>query len=132
VTTSSRAHIHLPQNIGEKVADTVTGGMGSWKFIIIQTIIVFVWMGLNSIAWFWHWDPMPFILLNLVFSTQAAYASPLILMSQNRQTARDHARDDLEAKEVQELFDSHQLLLQINQQQLTMLKQQAELLEFLK
>ncbi len=73
----------------DRVADSIALGMGSWKFIIWQTVIVLIWMGLNTIAYVRHWDPYPFILLNLVFSTQAAYAAPLILMSQNRQAARD-------------------------------------------
>lgn len=74
---------------GDKIADAVANGMGSWRFIIWQTIIVFVWMVLNIIAYLGHWDPYPFILLNLIFSTQAAYAAPIIMMSQNRQNARD-------------------------------------------
>ncbi|MES2574474.1 MAG: DUF1003 domain-containing protein [Bacteroidota bacterium] len=74
---------------GSRLADTVAKGMGSWKFIIIQTAFVFFWMGLNLIGYFYHWDAYPFILLNLVFSTQAAYAAPIIMMSQNRQSERD-------------------------------------------
>lgn len=74
---------------GDKIADAVANGMGSWRFIIWQTIIVFIWMVLNIIAYIGHWDPYPFILLNLIFSTQAAYAAPIIMMSQNRQNARD-------------------------------------------
>lgn len=97
-------------NFGQKLSDSVANGMGSWRFIIIQTIIVFIWMILNSIAWFYHWDVYPFILLNLLFSTQAAYAAPIIMMAQNRQSDRDrtHAEADyqtnLEAKrEIEEL-----------------------------
>ncbi len=74
---------------GDRIADAVANGMGSWKFIIWQTIVVLVWMVLNLIAFIRHWDPYPFILLNLIFSTQAAYAAPIIMMSQNRQNARD-------------------------------------------
>ena len=70
--------------------------MGSWSFIIIQTILVILWMTLNMIGFINHWDVYPFILLNLVFSTQAAYAAPIIMMSQNRQNERDrmHAEED--------------------------------------
>ncbi len=75
--------------VGDRVADVVATGMGSWKFIIIQTIFVLIWMMLNIIGFIQHWDPYPFILLNLIFSTQAAYAAPIIMMSQNRQSARD-------------------------------------------
>ena len=81
---------------GGKIADLVAKGMGSWRFIIIQTLIVILWMVLNMVAYFQHWDVYPFILLNLLFSTQAAYAAPIIMMSQNRQNERDrmHAEED--------------------------------------
>ena len=77
---------------GQRLADAVASGMGSWRFIIIQTILVFLWMGLNILAFMKHWDPYPFILLNLLFSTQAAYAAPIIMMAQNRQNERDRAQ----------------------------------------
>lgn len=76
-------------NFGSRLADAVAKGMGSWKFIIIQTVLVVLWMSLNVIGFFYHWDVYPFILLNLLFSTQAAYAAPIIMMSQNRQNERD-------------------------------------------
>ena len=76
-------------NFGDKIADKVANGMGSWSFIIWQTIIVIIWMMLNVVGFIQHWDVYPFILLNLIFSTQAAYAAPIIMMSQNRQNARD-------------------------------------------
>ena len=74
---------------GSRLADAVAKGMGSWRFIIIQTVFVIIWMGLNLVAFTYHWDAYPFILLNLVFSTQAAYAATIIMMSQNRQSERD-------------------------------------------
>ncbi len=74
---------------GDKIADSVANGMGSWSFIIWQTIIVVIWMVLNVIGLVYHWDAYPFILLNLIFSTQAAYAAPIIMMAQNRQNRRD-------------------------------------------
>ena len=81
---------------GDKIADIVSNGMGSWTFIIWQTIIVVIWMLMNIIGFIKHWDAYPFILLNLIFSTQAAYAAPIIMMSQKRQTDRDRvqAQDD--------------------------------------
>ncbi len=79
-------------NFGQRLSDNVASGMGSWRFIIIQTLVVIVWMVLNLVAYFHHWDPYPFILLNLVFSTQAAYAAPVIMMSQNRQNERDRTQ----------------------------------------
>jgi uncharacterized membrane protein len=80
------------RTVGQKIADSVASGMGSWRFIIIQTLVVVVWMILNMVAFMHHWDPFPFILLNLVFSTQAACAAPIIMMSQNRSAERDRAQ----------------------------------------
>ena len=74
---------------GQRLADKVANGMGSWTFIILQSVIVLVWMGLNVVGFCYHWDVYPFILLNLLFSTQAAYAAPIIMMAQNRQSERD-------------------------------------------
>lgn len=81
-------------SIGDRLSDSVANGMGSWKFIIWQTVIVLIWMALNITAFVQHWDPYPFILLNLIFSTQAAYAAPIIMMSQNRQSQRDRIQAD--------------------------------------
>jgi len=87
---------HATLSFGGRVADLVANGMGSWTFIILQTVLVILWMGLNVIGFMFHWDVYPFILLNLLFSTQAAYAAPIIMMSQNRQNERDrmHAQQD--------------------------------------
>jgi uncharacterized membrane protein len=74
---------------GQRIADGVATTMGSWTFIIVQSIILAVWIVLNLIAWMQHWDPYPFILLNLALSFQAAYAAPFIMISQNRQADRD-------------------------------------------
>jgi len=80
---------------GQRLADSVANGMGSWRFIIIQTAIVAVWMILNVVLYVTNrWDPYPYILLNLLFSTQAAYAAPIIMMAQNRQSERDRAQAD--------------------------------------
>ena len=76
-------------SVGQRIADGLAQGMGSWAFIIVQTILVVAWMVCNIFAIIQHWDPYPFILLNLLFSTQAAYAAPIIMMSQNRQNDRD-------------------------------------------
>jgi uncharacterized membrane protein len=79
-------------SVGDKIADKVAAGMGSWKFIIWQSIFVVIWMIANIIGFIRHWDAYPFILLNLIFSTQAAYSAPIIMMSQNRQNARDRIK----------------------------------------
>ena len=83
---------------GDRIADIVTETVGSWRFIIIQSCLLAIWIVLNITAWIAHWDPYPFILLNLALSFQAAYATPFILMSQNRQSIidRDKAQQDLD------------------------------------
>jgi uncharacterized membrane protein len=78
--------------IGQRVADKFTRTLGSWKFIIIQSLILIAWIILNVVAWINHWDPYPFILLNLALSFQAAYAAPIIMMSQNRAEERDRRK----------------------------------------
>ena len=101
------------RTLGERLADSVAQGMGSWTFIIIQSIVVIIWMVLNVVGFVSHWDVYPFILLNLVFSTQAAYAAPIIMMSQNRSSDRDrqHADADYQTniqakKEIEDLMEA--------------------------
>jgi len=77
---------------GNRIADRVASTMGSWRFIIVMSTVLAAWIALNIIAWVEHWDPYPFILLNLALSFQAAYAAPVIMMSQNRQEAKDRLR----------------------------------------
>ena len=84
--------------VGQRVADTVAATMGSWRFIIIQTGILFVWIVLNVTAYVQKWDPYPFILLNLALSFQAAYAAPFIMMSQNRQQDIDRREAEQDHK----------------------------------
>jgi len=73
----------------QRAADQVTRVVGSWRFIVVQTVLLLVWAALNVTAWVKHWDPYPFILMNLFLSLQAAYTAPIIMMSQNRQAAHD-------------------------------------------
>ncbi|HEX4197326.1 MAG TPA: DUF1003 domain-containing protein [Caulobacteraceae bacterium] len=80
--------------MGQKIADQVAATMGSWPFIIIQSLLLGVWIVLNVTAFVQKWDPYPFILLNLALSFQAAYAAPFIMMAQNRQ-------QDIDRKEAQ-------------------------------
>jgi uncharacterized membrane protein len=80
--------------VGQRIADAVAATMGSWTFIIIQSAVLLVWIILNVTAYVQQWDPYPFILLNLAFSTQAAYAAPLILLAQTRQADRDKQLDE--------------------------------------
>lgn len=102
---------------GERLADRVAATVGSWRFIIIQSILLALWITLNLIAWVQHWDPYPFILLNLALSFQAAYSAPIIMMSQNRQSDLDRAdmRQDCEVNlkaeiEIELLHDKLNLL----------------------
>jgi len=92
--------------IGARIADQVTGFMGSWRFLILQTVLVVVWLGANIYLLSKPFDPYPFILLNLAFSTQAAYAAPLILLAGNRSAQRDrltleHAASEADVEEKQ-------------------------------
>lgn len=127
----------LSSGTGDCIADWVAATVGSWKFIIIQSIILTLWIVLNVNVLIKHWDPYPFILLNLVLSFQAAYTAPIIMMSQNRQAAidRQDAKHDYEVNlkaelEIELLHDKINLLreeeilelarmLQQQQQQLT-------------
>ncbi len=84
--------------LGQRVADKVAASMGSWPFIIIQSVILLIWIILNITAFIQHWDPYPFILLNLALSFQAAYAAPFIMMSQNRQQEIDRKEADNDYK----------------------------------
>lgn len=91
--------------LGARIADAVTGFLGSWRFIILQTVIVLAWIA-GNVALLFHFDPFPFILLNLAFSTQAAYAAPLILLAGNRAAIRDrltleHAASEADVEEQQ-------------------------------
>lgn len=74
---------------GERAADRFASLVGSWPFIIAQTVILCLWVFLNVVGWMRAWDPYPFILLNLALSFQAAYAGPIIMMSQNRASNKD-------------------------------------------
>lgn len=100
---------------GQRIADGVAKGMGSWAFIIGQSIFVMIWMALNVVGFIRHWDVYPFILLNLIFSTQAAYAAPIIMMAQNRQGERDrmHAQEDYRCN-VEAKKEIEALQLQLN------------------
>jgi uncharacterized membrane protein len=100
--------------LGARIADRVTGFLGSWRFIIIQTVIVLIWIAGNIVLLTRPFDPYPFILLNLAFSTQAAYAAPLILLAGNRASIRDrmtleHAAEeaDLEEEQNKELLEGN-------------------------
>ena len=77
-----------------RLAEKAARFFGTPRYIVGQTVVVALWILLNSVAFFHHWDARPFILLNLIFSTQAAYAAPLILLAQTRQADRDKMHTD--------------------------------------
>ncbi len=106
-----------PLSLGDRVADKVAATMGSWRFIIIQSVILAFWVVLNVVAIVKHWDPYPFILLNLMLSFQAAYAAPIIMMSQNRQAAIDR----IEAKHDYDINRKAELEIELLQDKLTLL-----------
>jgi uncharacterized membrane protein len=122
---------------GQRIADKVAATMGSWRFIIIQSALLFLWVVLNVTAYIEHWDPYPFILLNLALSFQAAYAAPFIMMSQNRQQDIDRmaAENDykINIKAELEIELLHEKLDKLREQEVVYLTQAVrELTELLK
>ncbi|MEY2942643.1 MAG: hypothetical protein RLY97_657 [Pseudomonadota bacterium] len=111
-----------PMTFGNRLADGFAATMGSWRFIIIQSILLSIWVTLNITAWIRAWDPYPFILLNLVLSFQAAYAAPIIMMSQNRQQDIDRAAAEndykINVKAELEIELLHQKLDQLRDQEI--------------
>ena len=77
-----------------RLSERIARFLGTGRFLAMQTVVVIFWIALNTLAVAWQWDPYPFILLNLAFSTQAAYAAPLILLAQNRQADRDRVQSE--------------------------------------
>ena len=92
----SRRRIDIDLDTVARLSERVARFLGTGRYLAIQTVIVIVWIALNTLALRWQWDPYPFILLNLAFSTQAAYAAPLILLAQNRQEARDREQAEVD------------------------------------
>jgi uncharacterized membrane protein len=86
--------LHYDPDAFGAFSETIARFFGTARFLVIQTVVVVLWICLNAVSWGLRWDPYPFILLNLMFSTQAAYAAPLILLAQNRQEARDRAQTE--------------------------------------
>ena len=119
--------------VGDGIADRVAATMGSWSFIIIQSVLLAIWIVLNVTAYVRQWDPYPFILLNLALSFQAAYAAPFIMMSQNRQAAIDRAdaKTDyqINAKAELEIELLHQKIDLLRETELTELVQVIRRLE---
>lgn len=124
VSESSRQHMrflephgHLGSTFGDdpfgRFAERFARAFGTPKFLVAQTGLVLVWLVLNA-ADVAHFDPYPFILLNLAFSTQAAYAAPMILLAQTRQSERDRAWTEADAKHREEISSAILTLLRQN------------------
>ncbi len=96
--------LQQPKSFSQRAADWVAVVVGSWRFLIIQSFLLTVWFFFNSVAGMSHWDPYPFIFMNLVLSLQAAYTASVVMISENRQTERDRlqARIDFEINQKAE------------------------------
>jgi uncharacterized membrane protein len=125
------------KTFGQRVADRVAEVMGSWRFIIIQSTVLALWIALNVTAWVRQWDPYPFILLNLMLSFQAAYAAPIIMMSQNRQAEKDRMQSkndyEVDMKAEMEIMQLHEKFNELRDSYwsdlVRMQQQQIEMLE---
>lgn len=133
--------LHQPEEVitkGQKISDKVASFGGSWKFIILFAIILFIWILFNTVAILsLRFDPYPFILMNLVLSCIAALQAPIIMMSQNRQEEKDRKRSEndylINLKAELELRSLHQKVDLLLEEQIQMLiKSQAEQLELLR
>ncbi|MFZ4763000.1 MAG: DUF1003 domain-containing protein [Alphaproteobacteria bacterium] len=123
---SKKAELHIPQTWGEKISDSVAKVVGSWHFIITQSVLLVLWMIINLMALLIKpWDPYPFILLNLVLSFQAAFTAPIIMMSQNRQNSidRQKAENDynINVKAELEIMALHQKIDLLKEQEMKQL-----------
>ncbi len=119
-----------PRTPGQLIADGVAALVGSWPFIIGQSVALGLWIAANVLGWVHAWDPYPFILLNLVLSFQAAYTAPIIMMSQNRQADIDRARAtqdyDVNLKAELEIELLHQKIDLLREQEIARLTRMVE------
>jgi uncharacterized membrane protein len=117
---------------GQRLADGVAAIVGSWRFIVVQSALLALWIVLNVVGWVQAWDPYPFILLNLALSFQAAYTAPILMMSQNRQAEidRNHAESDykINIKAELEIEQLHQKIDLLREQEVVRLTRAVELL----
>lgn len=118
---------HEEATLGERIADKAASGIGSWKFLIIQTIAVCTWVLLNLFAYVKHWDPYPFILLNLLFSVQAAYTGPVLLLAGNRQAQKDRLTLEHAAEEADKADRQNVQILRAIQHNTELTQQNVEL-----
>ena len=113
--------------LGQRIADRVASTMGSWTFIVAQSVLLLFWVILNITAYVQRWDPYPFILLNLALSFQAAYAAPFIMMSQNRQQDIDRKKAEndyqINIKAELEIEQLHQKIDEMREREILTLTQ---------
>jgi uncharacterized membrane protein len=116
--------------LGDRLSDRVAAIVGSWRFVIIQSALLALWIFLNVTAYLQHWDPYPFILMNLMLSFQAAYTAPIIMMSQNRQAIVDR----IEAKHDYEVNLKAELEIELLHDKLSLLREEemVEVLQLLR
>ncbi len=102
---------HDEATFGEMLADKIASGIGSWTFLVVQTAAVITWLVLNIYGFVHRWDPFPFILLNLLFSVQAAYTGPVLLLAGNRQAQKDRLTLEHAAYEADKADDQNVQIL---------------------
>lgn len=121
------------RDFGDKLSDGFVNMIGTWTFITIQTTLIIIWIFLNVLAYVNHWDPYPFILLNLGLSLQAAYAGPIIMMSQNRMNEKDRIRDEVDfeinARSAEEIEEIQLYLKRIEDKKLSQIQKDIELIK---
>jgi uncharacterized membrane protein len=114
--------------LSERVADRVADLIGSWRFIIVQSILIVIWITLNVVAWIEHWDPYPFILMNVMLSFQAAYSGPVIMMSQNRQSAKDRLAAEIDHQvNAKAELEVNNLIRRVSELELSLEEKHSEL-----
>jgi uncharacterized membrane protein len=102
---------HDEATFGEMLADRIASTIGSWTFLVVQTALVITWLVLNVYGFVHRWDPFPFILLNLLFSVQAAYTGPVLLLAGNRQAQKDRLTLEHAAYEMDKADDQNVQIL---------------------
>jgi uncharacterized membrane protein len=117
-------------SMGMRIADAVVATVGSWRFIVIQSVLLILWLLANIMGWVKAWDPYPFILLNLLLSFQAAYTAPIIMMAQNRQSEIDRMKAqqdyDVNLKAELEIELLHQKIDLMREQEIARLTRLVE------
>ncbi|MFV3129759.1 DUF1003 domain-containing protein [Niveispirillum sp. KHB5.9] len=137
ITRNGHSDYEASMTLGDRLADKVAAVGGSWSFVIGFALVMAVWMVLNAAFWGFAWDPYPFILLNLMLSTLAAVQAPIIMMSQNRQAAKDRAQAEMDyeinLKAELEIMALHEKLDRLRTDELeAMLRQQRDELALLR